>query len=95
MRCLFVDNTNFLKVAQVRVHSTLNHLKLRCDPSLQPVPHNFTCPADSKLDLISTINYPSIGVSGFKGNENKRVHRTVINVNIQATPEKLQFTKRW
>ncbi|CAF2162947.1 unnamed protein product, partial [Brassica rapa] len=59
-------------------------------PSLQPVPHNFTCPADSKLDLISTINYPSIGVSGFKGNENKRVHRTVINVNIQATPEKLQ-----
>lgn len=44
------------------------------------VPENFTCPADSKLDLISTINYPSIGISGFKGNENKTVSRTVTNV---------------
>ncbi|KAF8053655.1 hypothetical protein N665_1387s0013 [Sinapis alba] len=44
------------------------------------VPANFTCPADSKLDLISTINYPSIGISGFKGNENKTVSRTVTNV---------------
>lgn len=44
------------------------------------LPENFTCPADSKLDLISTINYPSIGISGFKGNENKTVNRTVTNV---------------
>ncbi|CAN7021611.1 unnamed protein product [Brassica rapa subsp. trilocularis] len=35
------------------------------------VPANFTCPEDSKLDLISTVNYPSIGISGYKGNENK------------------------
>ncbi|CAF1982366.1 BnaCnng55400D [Brassica napus] len=109
MRCLFVDNTNFLKVERVRVHSTLNHYK---EPSLQPVPQNFTCPAESKLDLISTINYPSIGISGFKGNENKTVNRTVRlmlvetvcavytlsletppGFTIQVTPEKLQFTK--
>ncbi|CAN7099008.1 unnamed protein product [Brassica rapa subsp. narinosa] len=44
------------------------------------VPANFTCPEDSKLDLISTVNYPSIGISGYKGNENKTVSRTVTNV---------------
>ncbi|KAL9857085.1 CO(2)-response secreted protease [Arabidopsis thaliana] len=43
-------------------------------------PENFTCPADSNLDLISTINYPSIGISGFKGNGSKTVTRTVTNV---------------
>ncbi|KAL0704670.1 hypothetical protein Bca4012_071095 [Brassica carinata] len=35
---------------------------------------------DSKLELISTVNYPSIGISGFKGSENKTVSRTVTNV---------------
>uniref|UniRef100_M4EAJ0 Uncharacterized protein n=1 Tax=Brassica campestris TaxID=3711 RepID=M4EAJ0_BRACM len=44
------------------------------------VPANFTCPEDSKLDLISTVNYPSIGISGYKGNENKTVSRTATNV---------------
>lgn len=44
------------------------------------VPENFTCPENSNVDLISTINYPSIGISGFKGNENKTVTRTVTNV---------------
>uniref|UniRef100_M4EAI8 Subtilisin-like protease fibronectin type-III domain-containing protein n=1 Tax=Brassica campestris TaxID=3711 RepID=M4EAI8_BRACM len=44
------------------------------------VPENFTCPEDSKLDLISTVNYPSIGISGYKGNENKTVSRTATNV---------------
>ncbi|KAG7597683.1 Peptidase S8/S53 domain superfamily [Arabidopsis suecica] len=43
-------------------------------------PENFTCPADSNLDLISTINYPSIGISGFKGNGSKTVARTLTNV---------------
>ncbi|XP_010536423.1 PREDICTED: CO(2)-response secreted protease [Tarenaya hassleriana] len=60
------------------------------------IPENFTCPSDSKVDLISNINYPSIAISSFRGNESRRLSRTVTNVggdgetvytaSVEATP---------
>lgn len=44
------------------------------------VPDDFTCPKESTVDLISTINYPSIAISSFKGKEGRNVSRTVTNV---------------
>ncbi|KAK6939316.1 Peptidase S8 propeptide/proteinase inhibitor I9 [Dillenia turbinata] len=44
------------------------------------VPSGFSCPKNSKPDLISNLNYPSIAVSGFDGKESKKVNRTVTNV---------------
>ncbi|KAL6506692.1 hypothetical protein OROHE_022524 [Orobanche hederae] len=41
---------------------------------------NFSCPKNSRLDLISDMNYPSIVVSGLKVGGTRRVIRTVTNV---------------
>ncbi|KAJ0026117.1 hypothetical protein Pint_09336 [Pistacia integerrima] len=44
------------------------------------VPEDFTCPKESSIDLISTINHPSIAISSFKGKEGRTVSRTLTNV---------------
>ncbi|CAA0822427.1 CO(2)-response secreted protease [Striga hermonthica] len=45
------------------------------------IPHNFSCHCDSRPDLISDMNYPSIAVSGLKADgKSKTVKRTVTNV---------------
>ncbi|EPS66412.1 hypothetical protein M569_08368, partial [Genlisea aurea] len=53
------------------------------------VSSNFSCPAapttSSSSDLISQMNYPSIGVSNLRGNETKAVNRTVTNVGEEES----------
>lgn len=48
------------------------------------LPDGFTCPKTANADLISNMNYPSIAVSKFSGNESKKVSRTVTNVGSDA-----------
>uniref|UniRef100_M4D6V7 Subtilisin-like protease fibronectin type-III domain-containing protein n=1 Tax=Brassica campestris TaxID=3711 RepID=M4D6V7_BRACM len=44
------------------------------------IPQGFACPVQSSKGDISDINYPSISVSNFNGEESRRVSRTVTNV---------------
>ena len=44
------------------------------------IPQGFACPQQSSKGDISDINYPSISVSNFNGEESRRVRRTVTNV---------------
>ncbi|XP_050233688.1 CO(2)-response secreted protease-like [Mercurialis annua] len=45
------------------------------------MPEGFTCPKDLTTDLISSINYPSIAISGLAVNQMKNVSRTLTNVD--------------
>ncbi|KAJ9675080.1 hypothetical protein PVL29_024149 [Vitis rotundifolia] len=53
------------------------------------LPDGFTCPKSANADLISNMNYPSIAISKFNGNESKKVSRTVTNV---GTDDETQYT---
>lgn len=44
------------------------------------IPQGFACPEQSNKGDISNINYPSISISNFNGEESRRVTRTVTNV---------------
>ncbi|CAK7346145.1 unnamed protein product [Dovyalis caffra] len=44
------------------------------------VPAGFTCPKDSRVDLISNINYPSIAVFNLIGKQSRNITRTLTNV---------------
>ncbi|CAN8312670.1 unnamed protein product [Cochlearia groenlandica] len=44
------------------------------------LPQGFACPEQSNKGDISNINYPSISVSNFNGEESRRINRTVTNV---------------
>lgn len=44
------------------------------------MPQGFACPEQSSRGDISNINYPSISISNFSGEESRRVSRTVTNV---------------
>ncbi|KAF8113711.1 hypothetical protein N665_0046s0059 [Sinapis alba] len=44
------------------------------------IPQGFACPEKSNKGDISNINYPSISVSNFNGEESRRVSRRVTNV---------------
>lgn len=44
------------------------------------IPQGFSCPKDSSVDSISTINYPSIAISSFNGKDGRTINRTVTNV---------------
>ncbi|KAK4481409.1 hypothetical protein RD792_012299 [Penstemon davidsonii] len=44
------------------------------------VPSEFSCSGNLDFDSVSSMNYPSIVVSSLRGNEIKRVTRTVTNV---------------
>ncbi|ESQ34780.1 hypothetical protein EUTSA_v10006858mg [Eutrema salsugineum] len=43
-------------------------------------PQGFTCPEQSNRGDISNINYPSISISNFNGEESRRVRRRLTNV---------------
>lgn len=53
------------------------------------LPDGFTCPKNANADLISNMNYPSIAISKFNGNESKKVSRTVTNV---GSDDETQYT---
>ncbi|EOA37398.1 hypothetical protein CARUB_v10011271mg [Capsella rubella] len=44
------------------------------------IPNGYACPEQSSREDISNINYPSISISNFNGQESRRVRRTVTNV---------------
>ncbi|KAJ6411973.1 hypothetical protein OIU84_005108 [Salix udensis] len=44
------------------------------------VPAGFACPKESKADLISNINYPSIAVFNLTGKHSRSITRTLTNV---------------
>ncbi|KAE8715569.1 CO(2)-response secreted protease [Hibiscus syriacus] len=44
------------------------------------IPHGFTCPKESSIDLISNINYPSISIPYFDEKAGRKVIRTLTNV---------------
>lgn len=44
------------------------------------VPAGFACPKESKADLISNINYPSIAVFNLNGKNSRSITRTLTNV---------------
>ncbi|XP_056844515.1 subtilisin-like protease SBT5.1 isoform X1 [Raphanus sativus] len=67
-----IDYLNFLcyvGFTSVQIRKISNH-----------IPQGFACPEKSNNRDISNINYPSISVSSFNGEERRRVIRTVTNV---------------
>ncbi|VVA91959.1 unnamed protein product [Arabis nemorensis] len=51
------------------------------------IPEGFACPEQSSKEDISNINYPSISIWNFNGEESRRVIRTVTNVASRLVGE--------